>query len=285
MRIKPLLVALALGASSLLAQAYVVGGPTKALTPNSFEWAWDGSYLAPFRAAQENPANFGPGGVVNRSISTVDLNTVDAASLAGVDMFVGTWVIDFEATPMAADVLSFFLGGGDLFLLQDDAGHDALGSALGISTTTSSGSVSNGGAPFFSGAFGSASDVTQHFLTGQLDEAAILAKGGAVVGRNVQNQVTSAYWAAGQYAPGAGALFIVADIDMIATTPPPQCGQALCGADDTNMNANAVYALNTFSFLQRTGGNPNPLPEPGTVLLAVPALLMLGWTRRRRQRG
>lgn len=286
MRFKQLFAGLVLGASTWCAQAYVVGGASQSLIPSSLDWAWDRAYLAPFRAALENPVNFGPAGIVNRSISTVDLTAVNATTLAGVDMFVGTWVVDGEALPMAAAVQSFFLGGGDLFLLQDDAGHDGLGAALGITTTASTGSVSNGGAPFFSGPFGIATDVTQHFLTGQLDEAAITALGGTVVGRNVQGEVTSAYWAAGQYAPGAGALFVVADIDMISTTTPPQCGEALCGADYLNMNNNAVYALNTFGFLQSTGGNPpppTPASAPGTLLLAGPALLLLGLTRRRRQ--
>lgn len=286
MRIKQFLAGLALGISALASQAYVVGGATKSIIPGSFEWAWDGVYLAAFRAALQDPANFGPAGVVNRSISTVDLNAVNAGTLAGVDMFVGTWILDGEAAPMANAVKDFFLSGGDLFLLQDDAGHDGLGAALGITTSASTGTVSNGGAPFFNGAFGTATDVTQHFLTGQLDEAVILLLNGTVVGRNVQGQVTSAYWAAGQYAPGAGALFVVADIDMISTTTPPQCGVSLCGADYVNMNDNAIYALNTFSFLQSTGGNPPPppngVPAPGALLLAGPGLLLLGWMRRRR---
>jgi hypothetical protein len=137
--------------------------------------------------------------------------------------------------------------------------------------------VSNGGAPLFNGRFGTATDVTQHYAVGQLDETAILAKNGRVGGRNVEGQVTSAYWKAGEYAPGAGSLFIIADIDMIATTS--GCGLAVCGADYTGMNANAIYALNTFSFLQENGGSP--VSAPGTLLLAGSALVVLGRVRRR----
>jgi hypothetical protein len=176
-------------------------------------------------------------------------------------------------------VRDFFLAGGDVFLLQDDSGHDALGTALGISTTASTGSVSNGGAPLFDGRFGTAANVTQHYLTGQLDEAAILANNGRVGGRNEEGQVTSAYWRAGEYAPGAGSLFIIADIDMIATTT--ACGLAICGADYAAMNANAIYALNTFSFLQSNGGNPGSVSAPGTLVLAGSALLLLGRLRRK----
>jgi hypothetical protein len=185
------------------------------------------------------------------------------------------------------DGKSTFFAGGDLFLLQDDAGHDALGALLGIETSISTGSVSNGGAPLFQGAFGDARNVTQHYSTGQLDEAAMLARNGTVAGCNADSQVTSAYWRAGQYAAGAGALFIVADIDMIATTlasdpaiGPLECPTGVCGADYLGMNSNAIYALNTFSFLQINGGNP--VAVPGTVPLAALGLGLLVLGRHRR---
>ena len=278
MSLKHLIASAALAACSLAAQAYTVGGATQSLISASSEWAWDGAYLTGFRQALENPSNFSPTGIVNRTITTTDLAVLNNATLAGLDMFVGTWVEDSQAAGFSATLRDFFLAGGDVFLLQDDSAHDALGTALGISTTASTGSVSNGGAPLFNGRFGTATDVTQHYAVGQLDEAAVLAKNGRVGGRNVEGQVTSAYWKAGDYAPGAGALFIIADIDMIATT---DCGLAVCGADYAAMNANAVYALNTFSFLQENGGNPNPASAPGTLVLAGSALLVLGRLRRK----
>jgi hypothetical protein len=277
MSLKHLIASAALAACSLAAQAYTVGGATQSLITASSEWAWDGAYLTGFRQALENPSNFGPTGIVNRTITTTDLAVVNSATLAGLNMFVGTWVEDSQAAGFAANLRDFFLAGGDVFLLQDDSGHDALGTALGISTTASTGSVSNGGAPLFDGRFGTATDVTQHYLVGQLDEAAILAKNGRVGGRNEEGQVTSAYWKAGEYAPGAGSLFIIADIDMIATTS--ACGLAVCGADYSAMNANAIYALNTFSFLQENGGTP--VSAPGTLLLAGSALVVLGRVRRK----
>jgi hypothetical protein len=279
MSLKHLIASAALAACSLAAQAYTVGGASQSLISGSGDWAWDGAYLTGFRQALENPSNFGPTGVVNRTINTTDLTVVDSTSLAGLDMFVGTWVMDSQAAGFSAAVRDFFLAGGDVFLLQDDSGHDALGTALGISTTASTGSVSNGSAPLFDGRFGTAANVTQHYLTGQLDEAAILANNGRVGGRNEEGQVTSAYWRAGEYAPGAGSLFIIADIDMIATTT--ACGLAICGADYAAMNANAIYALNTFSFLQSNGGNPGSVSAPGTLVLAGSALLLLGRLRRK----
>lgn len=278
MKITRMFAAIGLVAWGVAAQAaYVVGGAAQALIPSSSSWAWDGAYMAPFRAALEDPNNFGPTGIVNRSVSTTTLGSVNAASLSGVNMFVGTWITDADASAMQAAVMNFFLSGGDLWLLQDDAGHDGLGSALGISTTASNGSPSNGGAPLFNGPFGTAIDVQQLYLVGQLDETAILARNGTVSGRNAANQVTSAYWRAGEYAAGAGALFITADIDMIASTP-GVCGQPVCGASYSPLNSNGIYALNTLSFLQSNGGSR--VPEPGTLALAGLALALVARRRR-----
>ncbi len=276
-------VTLALCGAALHAVAapYVVAGASQSITSSSGPWAWDGSYLTAFRAALENPIYFGPTGTVDRSIQTTTLGSVTAGTLAGANMFVGTWISDAQAAPMSAAVTSFFLGGGDLFLLQDDAGHDGLGSALGISTTVSTGSVSNGGAPLFDGPFGTATNVGQLYQIGQLDGAAISARNGHVGGTNVEGEITSAYWKAGEYAPGAGALFIIADIDMIASTT--ACGAPICGGSYDPLNNNGIYALNTFSFLQSQGGTP-PIPEPETYALMLAGLGLMGWMVRRRQR-
>ncbi len=273
----------ALAALSLSANAaYIVGGASGAIASGSASWAWDGAYLTGFRAALANPLNFGPGGVVNRSIITTDLTTVDNASLSGINMFVGSWNTDTQGGLFSADVMNFFLNGGDLLLLQDDASHDPIGSSLGLSTTPSTGTDSNGGAPLYNGAFGTATNVHQLYLVGQLNAADIAAHHGHVGGTNASGEVTSAYWAAGEYAVGAGALFISADVDMIATTD-GVCGP-VCGAHygtgglGGGMDDNAIYALNTFSFLQSNGGS---VPEPSGILLAATALLLLVVRRRK----
>ncbi|HEX5372060.1 MAG TPA: PEP-CTERM sorting domain-containing protein [Aquabacterium sp.] len=282
-RCMALAVALVGGTSAVSAAPYVVGGASESLIGSgSGEWSWDGDYLTGFRSALENPANFGPTGTVDRTIQTVTLSSVDAVSLAGVDMFVATWISDGHAIAMNTAVTDFFLSGGDLFLLQDDSSHDGLGASLGLSTTTSTGSVSNGGAPLFDGPFGVATNVAQLYAVGQLDPLAIAAKNGHVGGTNADGQVTSAYWKAGEYAPGAGALFIIADIDMIATTT--ACGLAVCGASFAPLNDNGIYALNTFSFLQSQGGSP-PVPEPEAYALMLAGLAVVLGIRSRRREG
>ena len=258
--------------------AYVVGGANASIVPDSGSWSWDGSYLTDFRDALENPDYFGATGIVNQSISTTGLNSVNATSLSTVDMFVSSWISDADGAAFGAGVVDFFLNGGDLFLLQDDANHDYIGSLLGISTTASTGSVSNGGVPLFDGPFGIANDVDQFYLTGQLDSTAIATQGGHIGGTNVDGQVTSAFWSAGEYAAGAGSLFIIADIDMIATTT--SCGLALCGASYDPLNDNGIYALNTFSFLQANGGSAS-VPEPSIAILMASGLIAFGVVRRK----
>jgi hypothetical protein len=266
---------------SAASHAYIIGGANSSLTPGSGNWSWDGSYLTDFRGALENPAFFGPSGIVDETITTVDLASITAATLSGVDMFIAPWVKDNDGSAFNTEIMNFFLGGGDLFVLQDSSGWDIIGDTLGIATTASSGSVSNGGSPFFDGAFGIANDVTQHYQVGQLDPAAISAQNGQAIGTNVEGQVTSAYWAPGDYAAGAGALFIIADVDMIASTT--FCGLAECGAiygpTLADLNDNAVYALNTFSFIQ--SGGVLPVPEPAPIVLMGVGLLALFLSRRK----
>jgi len=263
--------------------AYTVAGANGSITPDSANWAFDGTFISGFRGALENPANFGPGGIVEESITTVGLDAINAATLATADMFVSTWISDSDGAAFGGAVVDFFLNGGDLYLLQDDSSHDYIGELLGITTSVSTGSVSNGGVPLFNGPFGTATNVTQHYSVGQLSGADIAARNGNIGGTNVEGQITSAFWAAGEYAAGAGSLFIVADIDMIATTTPATYGSCLspvCGADYDTLNDNAIYALNTFSFLRENGGTS--VPEATSMYLFAFGLLgLLGAVRRK----
>ncbi len=249
---------------------FVLAGPDASLAPRSFSWGWSGSNLQPFRTALESDANFGPTGTVGIEIETRDLTVIDALALADVDGFVSAWWHDTDAAPYTTAVIDFFLGGGDLYLLQDDSRHDAIGAALGLSALRSDGSVSNGTAPLFDGVFGTASDVTQHYNTGRVDETAVTTLGGRVGARNASGQVTAAYWLRGEWAPGAGGLFVLADIDMWATTG--SNGAQFSAAGDP-LNSNAVFALNSVAAVD----------EPAVCGLAACGLAGLFGCRSRRE--
>ena len=114
---------------------------------------------------------------------------------------------------------------------------------------------------------------------GKLNAGEIAAHNVHVGGVNLDGEITSAFWKAGEYAVGAGALFIVADIDMVATTT---CGNTTCGATHAPLNDNGIYALNTFSFLQENSGAP--VPEPGTYATLLGGLGVIGFVTRRQRR-
>ncbi len=223
--------------------------------------------IAGYRAAAEDPSNFGPAGVViSQSITTTNLSSVTAATLAQLDGFVASFWADSDTTAAEATaVIDFFLAGGDLILLQDDSAHDAIGEQLGIPTSPSDGSASNGGTPLFEGPFGSASNVAQSDTTGQLSLTDVFSHGGAAGATNGSGQITAAYWNRGDYAPGAGRLLIIADVDMWATT----------NATYAPLNDNGIFALNGTAFV----------PEPGALWQlgsGIGLLALLSGRRRRR---
>ena len=261
------------------AAAYVVGGPEEADHPSSSVWNWEnGPTTAPFRAALEEPNYFGPGGVVEETIftQTVDMDGLDP--FAGLDGFIVPWWLDGEVTPYRNAIRDFFLAGGDLWLMQDSAGRDAMGDLLGIPTVGQTAITPvNGIAPLFDGPFGVANNVQQGGgEEGFVSEADVLANNGTVVGRNTENQVIAAFWGPDQYALGAGALIVVADIDMFTS-------QATFGTTLGDLNDNGIFALNAFAFLS-TSTEPLPrVPEPATLLLLGGGMAMLGLRRRGRR--
>jgi hypothetical protein len=261
----------AAGLASLRAD-YIVAGPDATIAPASDVWAWDQSQLASLRTALDDPANFGPGGVVPTTITTTSLSAISPAVLSGVDAFVSPWWHDVDSAAYQADLLAFFFAGGDLFLLQDDILVDGLGTLLGVTSFDSSGSISTvgpDGAPLFIGPFGMVTGVTQAGSRGQLS---ITAAGARIGSMNAEGEITTAYWLPGEYAPGAGALFILGDVDMLtgenggAVFPP-----------DGSANDKGRFGLNLFALAATEDETKLPqIPEPATIVLLASGLLFLG---------
>jgi len=264
------------GATMLIAapaaHAYVLAGPAAALQPASGPWSWDGAFNVELRGALQNPAYFGPAGVINETITTVSLNPINAGAFVGVDGFIAPWISVANSAPYEAAVVNFFLAGGDLWLLNDSTGRDGIAELLGVPTIGQNNPVSavNGGAPLFNGPFGVAVNITQGGgEEGFLSAADVAARGGTVAATNVQGNVIAAIWSPGQYAPGAGALIIVADVDVFTTQ-----------ASFNPLDDNGIFTLNTFAFLQAPPPPP-PVPAPGALVLFGLAAAALLSARRR----
>jgi hypothetical protein len=259
------------GISTVVAQTYILASPNSTL--NTGGWALDSSNMTGFSAAITNPTYFGPSGTVHTTVSIDDLSAVNSTTLAGVNGFVAPWIPNTDASvPMVNAVTSAFRGGMDLVLFEDDSGHNPIGNSLLGSSYLSpaNGTVSNGSAPFFSGPFGTATNVNTYGNFAQFDATTILASGGTIVGTNSAGQVTIAYWAKGAFAPGSGALLLFSDVDMVSNwnenpyTP--------------TLNSNGILALNTMAWL--TSG-AQAIPEPSTyALMGLGSLVLL--VRRRK---
>lgn len=226
--------------------AYILGGPANPLT-TSGSWSWDaggtGYMDSPngYRTAVLDANYFGPAGTVPITITTTNLPAINAATLATVDGFISCWWDDASlSAPALSAIVNFFLTGGDLILLNDDSGHDRIAETLGIPTVSGAGTVSNGGVPLFDGPFGTTSNVVQTGSVGCLAAADIAAHNGHPSGTNTLGQITSAFWNRGDYAPGAGRMLIVADVDMWSSYGT---------ATYYPLNNNGIFALNGTAFI------------------------------------
>lgn len=243
---------------------------TSSCSINTDGWCLGGSNMTGFTGAITNPSNFGAGGVVPTAVTLTQLNSVTAATLAGSNAFISSWWSDGESASSVTAVVNFFLGGGDLILFQDDFFHDAIGTALGLSTLGSDGSASNGISPLFNGPFGIATDVNQFGNTGFLDAGDIAAHGGTIGGLNGAGQATSAYWGAGQYAAGAGQLVIIADVDMVSNAYVNHYSP---------VDSGGVFGLNSVAYIVDGGA----VPEPATWGLMLLGFGGLGAVLRRQR--
>ena len=219
----------------------LIGVPNCSITPGGFNFycGTTGTLFA-FNAALANPANFGPSGIVKRRVALTALDVITPATLAALKAFIVPWVFDPEAGPYAAALQAYFLGGGNLWLLQDDPDHDPIGALLGVATPNVIGvpnRPTNGSAPIYDGPFGLAADVEQLFAVGDLDAADVVSHGGTVVGTADNGDNAVAVWQQNAYAPGAGRMVIATDVD------------STWFSSFAPLNANGIWSLNTLAFL------------------------------------
>ena len=164
---------------------------------------------------------------------------------------------------------AFFLNGGNLFLLQDDPSHDAIGAALGIATSNSSSNPHTvTAAALNNGPFGVINQVNQSFTQGFLTAADVTGNGGTVAATDAGGRATMGIWDYGEYAPGAGRMLIFADVDFISTA----AGAVYTPVPDDR----AILGLNATNYLL-------PVPEGvSTLMMLSLGVFLIGGLRRTR---
>lgn len=248
----------------------VVAGNSASVSSASGAYSWDGAAHTGLRSALENPANFGPGGIDTAdTIDTVDVATPNAAGLAGVDVFVSSWWQQGQSAPFEADIVSWFLGGGDLFLMQDGPDRDGISNQLGFATINGSANPNTFGS-IGSDPFGATGPVNQAGQIGYFDNALILGLGGEIFGTNANGQATAIGFAEGVLGANAGRLVAIGDVDMLAFN-------SFTGL----LNAEETLGLNLFSYLLDAEA-PSAVPLPAGLPLMLSAFGLFGLIRARR---
>lgn len=251
------------------AAAATFAGNVSGLSPQSRSWSWNGGQLNGFRAALEDRRNFGPTGTSTvDTIDTVDLTTIDAGTLADVDVFVAGWWHEADSATHQQALVDWFRAGGNLWVLADDPIRDGLLTDLGLQTLSGSQNPSLVTGTLADGSFGAPGQVQQRGNVGHFDNASITALGGEVFATNALDQATAAGFERGTFGTGSGRLLIFSDIDMITSYG---------GADYATMNGNARLGLNGAEYLL---SQPAPVPLPAGLPLLLAGLGAFAVVRR-----
>jgi hypothetical protein len=208
------------------------------------DWGLTEPYLILTRGYLENPANFGPNGIVTRLLRvTPGIRVANPRTLDGVDVLFTGWVPTFSYTDAERDALrAFVLGGGTLIATTDDTGHTIV-DLFGLTQGDGGGNptpntITNPGHPIANGAFGAVTTFNQYAATGHYPT---LGPDAVEVGRNAQG-TSLAVIERGKLGPGSGAAIFVADVDVFS--------------DHGGATENATLIKNLFAFAAGEG----PLP-------------------------
>jgi hypothetical protein len=182
------------------------------------DWGFTEPFLAETRAYVQDPASFGPSGVVPRTFTIAPgVAVASAATLASADVFFTGWVetASYTATEKTA-LRDFALGGGTLIATTDDTAHTMV-DTFGLTQGDGSGfptlnTITNTAHPVAGGPFGAVTTFNQYFNTGHYPS---LGPDAVEVGRNAQG-TSLAVIDPGVLGPGSGAVILVADVDVFS---------------------------------------------------------------------
>jgi hypothetical protein len=212
------------------------------------EWGFTEAFLAETRAYVQDPASFGPGGVVPRAFTVgPGVAVASAASLASADVFFTGWVPTGSYTAAERTALrDFVLGGGTLIATTDDTAHTMV-DTFGLTQGDGSGfptvnTITNSTHPIASGPFGAVASFNQYFNTGHYPT---LGPDAVEVGRNPQG-TSLAVIDPGVLGPGAGAVILVADVDVFSNGNTAPGGGAV-------VNENLIKNIFAFAAAAATG--------------------------------
>jgi hypothetical protein len=261
--------------SAVQAQDLVVGGYSEARTGNP--WNLYGSYLSQFRASLADPANFGPGGTVPRTVRLAPPTDVaSATTLAGTDVFLIGYVPTFTFTPEERQALrDFAVAGGNLIVSADDVDHSVV-DVFGLTQADAGGNtltVTDPGSPLAAGPFGTATTIQGALSTGFFPS---LGPDALPVASNAGG-VALAVIPPGRLGPRSGTVVLVADIDVLSNSGQfPNGGAAANAGFIGNLVTYAGLLPQTITFAQpapfAVGDAPQALSataEGGAVSFAV----------------
>jgi hypothetical protein len=235
-----------------------------------------GSDYSHLRADLQNPAYFGPGGVVASTFSFLPaVATIDAADLAGTDIFFLTEPGALSGSAVTA-VHNYVLSGGKLVLVSDsgsDPGIKAVMGALDGGTLSGSAGINGvGGSIVGSGLATNGPFGTATAPLGLSLHTTIVPGASTTV---IVTDGTPEYGeiARGALGPGSGAVAIMGDVSWMNYFIGP-------GATLATTDTNRIMALN---FMAATG--PSSVPEPGSIslLLIVLGISVRGFIRSRQR--
>ncbi len=224
---------------------YTVFGPSAAATgDNYYNWSSVApSYLAALYSTLHSTNYFA------NAYATVDAKTRAYSfdylgccdTIQRADCIISPWWSDADITGYEAFVAAYhFLSNGkDLLLFNDDSSHDYIAQYLGIPTLDGGGASWTGTGFPIQGPFGNPGTVAAAGNIGHLDNLSVQASGGQILATNASGQATVAFWDHNDYAPGAGRMLIVTDVDTVST--------AFGLASYSPPNANGRFALNLIA--------------------------------------